>query len=550
MKIALSQLNYHIGNFKANSEKIIEQIERAKKENVDLIIFSELAVCGYPPYDLLERREFVESCFDAINEIAKHCHNIAAIVGAPSINFQAKGKKLYNSAYFLQERGVAAIVHKTLLPNYDIFDEYRYFEPNKEFDLIKYKGKRIAITICEDLWDAQPVANSFGRDKLYTISPMEKLAPLKPDFVVNIAASPFSYNKGEIRREIVAEKSKSYNLPFFYVNQIGANTEIIFDGNSMVVNAKGEMIHELADFKEDYYSIDLEELEEQAPIPLAKPEKIASIYDALLLGIKDYFGKMGFKSATLGLSGGIDSAVTVALAAEALGNENVRVLLLPSQYSSDHSIKDAVDLANNLKIAYEIVPIKDIFGSVETAMQPLFKGLPSNLTEENMQARIRGLLLMALSNKFGNILLNTSNKSEAAVGYGTLYGDMCGGLSVLGDVYKTDVFALARYINRNGEIIPENSISKPPSAELRPDQKDSDSLPEYPILDDILFRYIELNQSFEEILEAGHDIATVEKTVRLVNMNEYKRFQTPPILRVSSKAFGIGRRIPLVAKLG
>ena len=549
MKIALAQLNYHIGNFKANTEKIIANIERAKKEGVDLIVFSELAVCGYPPYDLLERREFVESCFDAIDEIAKHCTNIAAIVGAPSINFKEKGKKLYNSAYFLQERGVSAIVHKTLLPNYDIFDEYRYFEPNKDFDLIKYKGKRIAITICEDLWDSQPVANSFGRDKLYTISPMEKLAPLKHDFVINIAASPFSYNKGEIRRQIVADKSLAYNLPFFYVNQIGANTEIVFDGNSMVVNSRGEMIHELADFKEDFYVADLNEIDNQQPIPLAKPEKIASIYDALILGIRDYFQKIGFKTATLGLSGGIDSAVTVALAAEALGSDNVRVLLLPSQYSSDHSINDAVDLANNLKIEYEIVPIKDVFESVEKAMEPLFAGLPSNLAEENIQARVRGVLLMALSNKFGNILLNTSNKSEAAVGYGTLYGDMCGGLSVLGDVYKTDVFALARYINRNAEIIPENSIVKPPSAELRPDQKDSDSLPEYPILDDILFRYIELNQSFEEILAAGFDEATVQKTVRLVNMNEYKRFQTPPIIRVSSKAFGIGRRIPLVAKL-
>lgn len=435
---------------------------------------------------------------------------------------------------------------KTLLPNYDVFDEYRYFQPNNQFSVIDYKGIRLAITICEDLWDEQPVANSFARDKLYTMSPMDELVRLNPDLVINIAASPFSHTQVDIRRSIVTQKAGKYHLPFIYINQVGANTELIFDGDSMVVNNRGEVVLTMKAFEEELQIVDSDELMKMQPIETGHV-RLHLIHDALVLGIKDYFFKMGFTKATLGLSGGIDSAVTLVLAVRALGADNVRVLLLPSKYSSDHSIKDAVELAEYLRVQYEVVPIKGIVTEFDNALNKLFAGLEADVTEENIQARVRGTLLMALSNKFGHILLNTSNKSEAAVGYGTLYGDMNGGLSVLGDVYKTDVFKLARYINREEAIIPENTIVKPPSAELRPDQKDSDSLPEYEILDDILYRYIEQKQSPDEIVAAGFDEHIVQKVVRLVNVNEYKRFQTPPILRISAKAFGIGRRMPLVA---
>ncbi len=548
MKIALAQLNYHVANFGFNTEKIINAINEAKGQGAELVVFSELAVCGYPPYDFLERKEFVESCEIMVNEISGHCKGVAAVVGAPSINPESKGKNLFNSAYFLADGGIKAVTHKTLLPNYDVFDEYRYFEPNSRFELVEYNGKKIAVTVCEDLWDEQPVANSFARSKLYTKSPMEELMNLSPDFVVNIAASPFSYSQIDIRRQIVENKARKHNIPVIYVNQVGANTDLVFDGNSMVVNSKGDVVMQLKGFEEDIQITDTDDVEDIRAMEFGEPDKIKNIQDALVLGVKDYFAKMGFKKATLGLSGGIDSAVTVVIAVMALGKENVRVLLLPSKYSSDHSIKDAADLAENLGIQYDIVPIKDIVSSFDSTLEPLFKGLEPDVTEENIQARIRGNLLMALSNKFGHILLNTSNKSEAAVGYGTLYGDMNGGLSVLGDVYKTDVFKLARFINREEEIIPENTIIKPPSAELRPDQKDSDSLPDYDILDKVLYRYIELEQSPQEIIEAGYDDVVVNRAVRLVNMNEYKRYQTPPIIRVSSKAFGIGRRMPLVAK--
>nr|WP_320117167.1 NAD+ synthase [uncultured Marinifilum sp.] len=547
MKIALAQLNYHIGNFESNTEKIISIIEKSKKENVDLLIFSELAICGYPPKDLLERKDFVDRTLLALKKVAKNCTDIAAVIGGPSINPNTKGKNLYNSAYFISNGKIESIHNKSLLPNYDIFDEYRYFEPNTEFSLVEFKGKKIAITICEDLWENQPTDNNFSKSELYTVSPMEELNKLQPDFVVNIAASPFSYNQKNYRTNILKTCSQKYELPVFYVNQIGAHTELIFDGDSMVLNSKGELACRLKYFEEDYKIVDLDKIE-NSQIEEKEVDYIEKIHDALVLGLKDYFEKMGFKQACLGLSGGIDSAVTVVLAERALGKENVRVLLMPSEFSSDHSIKDAVDLAENLGIQYEIVAIQDIFNEFQKSLSPIFGDLPFNVAEENIQARIRGTLMMGLSNKFGHILLNTSNKSEAAVGYGTLYGDMNGGLSVLGDVYKTDVFKMAWFMNKDAEVIPENTIVKPPSAELRPDQKDSDSLPDYDILDGILYRYIEKNMSFEEIIKEGFEKETVKKAIRLVNMNEYKRFQTPPILRVSSKAFGFGRKIPLVAK--
>lgn len=546
MKLALAQLNYKIADFDSNKTKIIQQINHASANDADLAVFSELAVCGYPPLDLLTREEFVKRAISTLEEIATYCTKTAAIVGGPSINPNSRGKQLFNTAWFLFNGKATPLVHKTLLPTYDVFDEYRYFQPNQNFEVLTFKGKRIAITICEDLWDDQPVEAAFSRNQLYTLSPLQKLATLRPDFVINIAASPFSYHQHQVRRQVISRKAAQYKLPIYYVNQIGANTELIFDGGSMVVAPNGNIAHRLKYFEEDLHFFSTDFIGNEPDIS-NKPNETELIYNALVLGLRDYFNKSGLNTATIGLSGGLDSAVTAAIAVDALGSENVHGLLLPSQYSSDHSIADAQKLVQNLKIGSNLIPIKDIYFGFETALAPVFANRPPDVTEENLQARIRGTLLMAYSNKFGHILLNTSNKSEAAVGYGTLYGDMNGGISVLGDVYKTDVYKLAHYLNRHKETIPGNTILKPPSAELRPDQKDSDSLPEYDILDAILFKYIELNKSADDIIKDGFDALTTEKVIRMVNRNEYKRFQCPPILRVSGKAFGFGRRMPIVA---
>jgi NAD+ synthase (glutamine-hydrolysing) len=546
MKVAIAQLNYTIGDFKGNAEKIIRHIKKAKTDGADLVVFSELSVTGYYPHDLLEKKEFIQKAEVAVSKIAKECIGIAAIIGAPKINESERGKQLYNSAFFLADGKVKSVHNKTLLPTYDIFDEYRHFEPNKEFEIVEFKGEKIAITICEDLWDELPTSNEFGKDKLYQTSPMEELSKFNPDFVVNLSASPFSYNQEGWRKNVLVNKAIRYRVPIFYVNQIGAQTELIFDGGSVFIDGKGEINKELKYFEEDFLIIDTGDTGEQ--VVQNKTETIEKIHDALVLGIRDYFQKMGFKRATLGLSGGIDSAVTVVLAVRALGAENVRVLLMPSKYSSDHSVEDARQLAENLKIQYDVVNIQSAVDEFEKELAPLFEGTVADVTEENIQARARGVYVMALSNKFGHILLNTTNKSESAVGYGTLYGDMNGGMAVLGDVYKMDVFKLSRFMNKYGEVIPENTIVKPPSAELRPDQKDTDSLPEYEDLDKILFDYIEMNKSPKEIVEQGFDEQVVNKVIRMVNMNEYKRFQAAPVLRVSSKAFGFGRKMPLVAR--
>jgi NAD+ synthase (glutamine-hydrolysing) len=547
MKIALAQLNYHIGNFEANREQIIQHIKVAKEQRAELVVFSELAVCGYYPNDLLERSEFIDKCIESVNIIAAYCQDIAVLVGAPSINSSPNGKMLLNSAYFLRDGKIVSIHSKTLLPTYDVFDEYRHFEPNRDFNLIELNGMRLAVTICEDLWYNQPVFSTFGRENLYALCPVAEYCKQDPNLIINLSASPFSYNQAKLRKQILLDNARKYAVPIIYVNQVGAQTELIFDGGSLFVDQAGEIVREMAYFSPDFTIIDTDDCAADRVVQ-SETETIVKIHDALVLGIRDYFSKTGFKTATLGLSGGIDSAVTLALAEQALGASNIHVLLMPSKFSSDHSVDDAVKLADNLGVKYDIIKIHQIVEAFDVTLAPVFAGRGYDLTEENIQARVRGTLLMGLSNKFGHILLNTSNKSESAVGYGTLYGDMNGGLSVLGDVYKTDVFALAQYINQHREVIPLNTILKPPSAELRPDQKDSDSLPEYEVLDKILFDYIELAKSPAAIIESGFDEATVQRTILLVNRNEYKRFQTPPILRVSSKAFGFGRKMPLVAK--
>ncbi|CAM4171357.1 NAD+ synthase (glutamine-hydrolysing) [Pedobacter westerhofensis] len=543
MKIALAQLNYHIGNFEYNTKKIIDHIALAKAGGADLVVFAELAVCGYPPRDFLEFEEFIALCEDAAKEIASHCKGIACIIGLPVKNEAVAGKDLYNAAYFIEEGEVKATVKKALLPNYDIFDEYRYFEPATAFECIDFKGTRIALTICEDLWN-------INNNPLYISNPMDVLITQNPDVMINIAASPFSYEHDDARMVVLSDNAKKYKLPLLYVNQVGAQTEIIFDGGSLAYNNEGQLLDEMPYFKEHLktYTLANGTFEGYAPVAHAESSDIAQIHDALVLGIKDYFGKSGFSKAVLGLSGGIDSAIVCALACRALGPENVMAVLMPSKYSSDHSIRDALDLVENFGCKHEIIAIKEAADAFDSMLAHAFEGLSFNLTEENIQARSRGIVVMAMSNKFGYILLNTSNKSECAVGYGTLYGDMCGAIGVIGDVYKTQIYQLAHYINKDCEVIPENTIVKPPSAELRPGQKDSDSLPDYDTLDAILYQFIELKKSSAAIIAQGYDEAIVKRILKLVNGAEFKRYQTPPILRVSPKAFGMGRRMPIVGK--
>ncbi|MFT3936889.1 MAG: NAD+ synthase [Chitinophagaceae bacterium] len=570
MKIAMAQQNYHIGNFESNIEKIIGAINEAKKQQADLVMFTELCVCGYPPRDFVEFNDFINQCYAAIDAIKVHADTIAVVVGSPQRNPNPQGKDLFNAAWFLYEKEIKATVQKTCLPTYDVFDEYRYFEPAYDWQVIPFKGKKIALTICEDIWN-------LGDNPLYRTCPMDILIQQKPDLMLNISASPFDYDHDDDRKEVIRVNVRKYGLPMFYCNTVGSQTEIVFDGGSLAMDANGTILKEMKYFEEDFSVIELPvntaEASATAEKPasttsqfdkdmrvskisnpdaivdyLIAPKNVKEIHDALILGIRDYFNKMGFKKAILGSSGGIDSAVVLALACEALGPENVRAVLMPSQYSSDHSVSDAEKLSINLGNPYDIVPIKNIYNAFLTELKPIFKDLPFSIAEENIQSRSRGNLLMAIANKFGYILLNTSNKSELSTGYGTLYGDMAGGLSVLGDVYKIQVYALARFLNRNKEIIPINIIDKAPSAELRPNQKDSDSLPEYEVLDKVLYQYIERRQGPHEIIAMGIDEALVKRILKLVNTNEYKRNQFCPIIRVSCKAFGVGRRMPIVGK--
>jgi len=542
VKIALAQLNFIIGDFAYNLGKMLDAVAKAEQQGADIIVFPELATTGYPPRDFLEFRDFIHRAEKSIEKLKAVSKNIAIVVGTPTINPVIEGKDLYNSAVFLYEGEEKYRQHKTLLPTYDIFDEARYFEEARQWNIVEFKGKKIALSVCEDLW------NLGNENPLYTINPMDEMMKFQPDMILNVSASPFDYFHAKDRIRVLKENVEQYGIPVFYVNHIGAQTDIIFDGGSLAISPNGKVFKEMPFFKEAVEVIDFDEVLKGEQDREREKNKIDLIHDALVLGIKDYFGKIGFKNAIIGLSGGLDSAVTTVLSVEALGKDNVRVLLMPSQFSSDHSVKDAEDLAKNLGVRYDLIKIEDVFGAFKQKLQSLFDGKKFDVTEENIQARIRGILLMAMSNKHGNILLNTTNKSEMAVGYGTLYGDLAGGISVIADIYKTEVYDLADYINRNKEIIPINTIQKPPSAELRPDQKDSDSLPDYDILDEILKLYIEGRKGPKEIIDLGFDAVLVNRILKMVNRNEFKRYQTAPVLRVSPKAFGMGRRLPIVAK--
>ncbi len=572
MKIALAQQNYHIGNFENNSRKIIEAIHWAKKQGADLVVFSEQCIPGYPARDFLEFTDFINKCYETVDIIKEYADTIGVLIGTPTRNPRPEGKDLFNSVLLLHEKKIKAEIQKTLLPNYDVFDEYRYFEPAYEWKVIEFKGKKLAVTICEDIWN-------LGDNPMYRITPMEQLMPMHPDVMINLSASPYNYAQDIVRNSIVKAHTLKYKLPMLYCNAVGAQTEIVFDGGSLIYDINGCKVKEMKYFEEDYQIFDLEKLSQKSESSqvlsfwkdsggtekyfysakdvgegvntleyLCDEKNIDEIYHALILGIRDYFKKMGFSKAILGASGGIDSALTQVLAVDALGKENVRAILMPSQYSSSHSITDAKQLSENLGNHFDIIPIENIYESFLKELKPVFNNLPFNVAEENIQSRTRGNLLMAIANKFGYVLLNTSNKSELATGYGTLYGDMAGGLSVLGDVYKMQIYALANYINKKKNIIPKNIIAKAPSAELRPGQKDIDSLPEYHVLDKVLYEYVELRKSPKEIIAKGFDAALVARILKLVNMNEYKRNQFCPIIRVSCKAFGVGRRVPIVGK--
>ena len=557
MKICIAQQNYQIGNFEQNTQQMLSAIQAAKKQGADLILFSEMSVCGYPARDFVEFNDFIAKCYAQIDIIKEAADTIGVLIGSPARNPNKKGKDLYNAAFFLHDKKIIAEIHKTLLPTYDVFDENRYFEPADDWKVVPFKGKKLAITICEDIWN-------LGDNPLYRICPMDKMMEQSPDILLNLSASPFDYTHDEDRKATIKANVLKYKIPLFYCNAVGSQTEIVFDGGSYAFDKQANLCGSLPMFEDAMEVFECTEdgminspiiepaarvpNKELNPLTLEPALNIDQVYKALVLGVKDYFTKMGFTKAIIGSSGGIDSAVTLVIACEALGAENVRAVLMPSPYSTSHSVDDAVALSKNLQNPYDTIAIKEVYESFLNTLEPLFKGLPFSLAEENIQSRSRGNILMAIANKFGYVLLNTSNKSELATGYGTLYGDMAGGLGVLGDCYKMQVYELAKYINRHKEIIPAHIITKAPSAELRPDQKDSDSLPAYEILDQILFQYIEKRADPASIKALGFEAALVDKTLKMVNTNEYKRNQFCPIIRISPKAFGVGRRVPIVAK--
>ena len=544
MRIALGQINTVIGDFSGNSEKIIDFSRRASGSGADVILFPELSICGYPPRDLVERPSFVEGNWQAAENIARETPGIAVICGLVTRANSSTGKSVLNSAALLRDGKIAFVQSKRLLPTYDVFDEMRNFAPADHQELVAVDGKPVALTICEDAWNDK----HFWDRRLYGVDPVEDLIGAGGKVLLNISASPFYLQKRELRRDMLAAIAKNNRVPVAMTNQIGGNDSLIFDGSSFALGPDGAVIAQAKSFEEDLVSFDTESL--TGDIHERNESEIASAYSALVLGTRDYVHKCGFRRVVLGLSGGIDSALTACVAVDALGRENVVGIGMPSAYSSQGSIDDAAELARNLGIHFELVPIAGMFDAYNQALGPIFTGRPADVTEENIQARIRGSLLMAISNKFGSLLLTTGNKSELGVGYCTLYGDMCGGLAVISDVPKTLVYQLARYVNDRGPMIPQSTIDKPPSAELRPDQKDSDSLPDYEVLDNILQDYVEENRAPADIAAAhGYSPELVRKVSCMVDRSEYKRQQAAPGLKITEKAFGFGRRYPIAAKV-
>jgi NAD+ synthetase len=551
MKLALAQINPTIGDIVGNLGKHVAAIAAAKERGAELVAFPEMSILGYPPKDLLLKPTAIELAAEAVQKIAEAASGITAIVGYPEKNLTSVGRPLHNAVAVVRDGKIVAKRYKSLLPTYDVFDESRYFEPGQATELTFIDNRAYGLSICEDLWNDEQLIER----PLYHFNPIGALAEAGAELLINISASPFVLGKNEFRKKLFGHQARRWGMPLVYVNQVGGNDELVFDGNSVVFNKEGEIIAQGKDFAEDLVVVDLDLKAQPLPAAGAAPRTgIASIHAALILGLRDYVRKCGFKSVVLGLSGGIDSAVVAALAAEALGPQNVLGVSLPSRYSSDHSKDDAKILAERLGVRYETVPIETAHRAMEESLAKMFAGTPAGLAEENMQARIRGGILMALSNKFGHLLLTTGNKSEVATGYCTLYGDMCGGLAVISDVPKMMVYELARFMNAQAVAagraapIPESSITKPPSAELRPDQKDQDSLPPYEILDAILQRYVEEEKSVAQIIADGFDSATVMRVARLVDFAEYKRKQMAPGLKVTSRAFGFGRRMPIAQR--
>lgn len=538
MKIAMAQINTTVGALSANTQKIIDYLHKARAEQAELVLFPELSITGYPPMDLLDRNRFIEKNLECLQQVVTASQGLTVVVGFVDKNLTRHGKHLHNAAAVIHDGKLISTHHKTLLPTYDVFDEDRYFEPARQVATTAVCGLKAGVSICEDVWND----SDFWSRQLYLTDPIEALHLQGMEMLLNISASPFHVGKPQLRLQMVQAICRKYGVPAIYLNQVGGNDNLIFDGHSFIVSAKGELLWLGAGFEESFTVLELEQLQPLQPSWL--PD-MGMIEAALVLGLKDYVHKTRFKSVVLGLSGGIDSAVTAALAAKALGPEQVMGVAMPSQYSSQGSEDDAQKLAENLGVRFETIPIRPMFDSFRNSLQPLFADYPEDVTEENLQARIRGNLLMALSNKFGHLLLTTGNKSEMAVGYCTLYGDMCGGLAVIADLPKTWVYQLAEYINREQEIIPRNTIEKPPSAELRPDQKDQDTLPPYEVLDAILEAYIVENKAPEEIIGCGFEASTVNWVIQRLNVNEYKRRQAPPGLKVTRKAFGQGRRYPI-----
>lgn len=541
MKVAMAQINTTVGALRDNTRRVIEGMRQAQAAGAELVLFPELTIPGYPPLDLLDSPSFVEAnlaCLQEVIAASAELSGLTAIVGFVDRNRTRQGKQLHNAAGVISEGQLLSTHYKMLLPTYDVFDEDRYFEPADQVFPIELKGKRVGVAICEDLWND----SDFWSRRLYLQDPVAELHRKGMEMLICISASPFHVRKPQLRMEMIQALSRKYAVPTIYLNLVGGNDSLIFDGMSYIVDAQGEPVWIGKEFEEQFEVVELEELK---PIAVNWAEDMATVEGALVLGIRDYLGKTGFKSAVLGLSGGIDSAVTAALAVKALGTGNVRGVAMPSQYSSEGSVSDALALAENLGIRCDTIPIRPMFDAFRASLGGVFEGLAEDVTEENLQARIRGNLLMAMSNKFGHLLLTTGNKSEMAVGYCTLYGDMCGGLAVIADLPKTWVYELANYMNRHGEVIPQNTITKPPSAELKPDQKDQDSLPPYEVLDAILMAYIEENRSPEEIIGLGYAAETVDWVIRKINFNEYKRRQAPPGLKITRKAFGQGRRFPI-----